>query len=96
METPVIIDPKFLQEIKADLSRIERKINELLHQNKMKSLRIFNNADFCDLLKISKRTAQMYRDKGLIEYSQEGKKIHYTQEAIETFLKSRKHKTFLK
>ena len=33
--------------------------------------------DLCRMLNISKRTAQNYRDRGIIEYTQIGAKIHY-------------------
>lgn len=36
-----------------------------------------DNQEFCQLLKISKRTAQNYRDSGLVGFSQVGKKVHY-------------------
>ena len=36
-----------------------------------------DNQEFCLLLKISKRTAQNYRDKGLVPFSQVESKVYY-------------------
>lgn len=52
---------------------------------------ILDNADFIQLFKISARTAQNWRDEGLIEYSQVKGKIFYRLEDVEKLLnRSRK------
>ena len=52
---------------------------------------ILDNADFIQLFKISARTAQNWRDEGLIEYSQVKGKIFYRVEDVEKLLnRSRK------
>jgi hypothetical protein len=68
-----------------------------LPTNDVKSLNITNivssfvdNETFVDLMCISKRTAQSWRDKGLITFSQIGSKIYYTQEDINNFFKEHK------
>jgi len=45
-----------------------------------------SNDEFCSLLKICHKTAQSYRDKGLITFSQVGNKIHYKMSCINEFL----------
>lgn len=50
----------------------------------------------CQLLKISKRTMQDYRDKGLISFSQIGGKIYVSASAIEEHLRNHTHKAFKK
>ena len=46
----------------------------------------FNNVEAASILKVSVRTLQKYRDNGLIEFSQVGRKIVYTLAQIEVFL----------
>ncbi len=45
-----------------------------------------DNQEFCKALSISKRTAQTYRDRKLISYSQVGSKILYKSSDVEAFL----------
>ena len=47
---------------------------------------ILNNADFIQLFKICAKTAQTWRDEGLIEYSQVKGKIYYRIEDVEKLL----------
>lgn len=44
------------------------------------------NADVCQLLSISLRTLQTYRDKGLIPHSQIGHKCYYKIKDVEEFI----------
>jgi hypothetical protein len=46
------------------------------------------------LLKVSKRTLQSYRDDGIITYHQVGNKIYFRQSEIELFLKKHTRKAF--
>jgi excisionase family DNA binding protein len=47
-----------------------------------------DNQDVCELLHISKRTLQHYRDSGKIPFSQVGAKIYYKASDIDDFLQS--------
>jgi len=57
-----------------------------------------DNQAVCQILNISKRSLQTFRDKGLIPYSQIGHKCFYKQEDVKEFLErnrvepSQKHK----
>ncbi len=55
-----------------------------------------DNQEFMQLLKISKRTAQNYRDAGLISFSQIGSKIYYKLSDVEDLLKKHYNKAFKK
>lgn len=46
-----------------------------------------DNEDFIRLMKISKRTAQYWRDSGTIAFSQIGNKIYYKSSDIEDLLR---------
>jgi hypothetical protein len=43
---------------------------------------VYDTDDLCKKLKVSKRTLQNWRDEGLIEFSQIGHKIYYTESAV--------------
>lgn len=45
-----------------------------------------DNQAVCQILNISKRSLQTFRDKGLIPYSQIGHKCFYKQEDVREFL----------
>ncbi len=47
-----------------------------------------DNQDVCELLHISKRTLQHYRDSGKLPFSQVGAKIYYKAGDIDDFLHS--------
>ncbi len=47
----------------------------------------------CQQLKISKRTLQFYRDKGILHYSKIGGKIYFLASDIEEHLKKHYNKT---
>ncbi len=48
--------------------------------------------EVCLLLKVSKRTLQKYRDKGILPYSQIGGKIYFKASDIEEHLKNHYNK----
>ncbi|SOC80934.1 hypothetical protein SAMN06296241_2498 [Salinimicrobium sediminis] len=52
---------------------------------------ILDNADFIQLFKICAKTAQTWRDEGLIEYSQVKGKIFYRLEDVEKLLNRSRH-----
>lgn len=53
-----------------------------------------DNDDFIKLMKISKRTAQNWRDEGKIAFSQIGGKIYYRFGDIDTLLKQHYNRAF--
>lgn len=50
------------------------------------SLGLLTTEDVCQLLKISKRTAQSYRDRKILGFIQCGRKILYQESDIQAFL----------
>ena len=64
---------------------------ESIHQTveKLKSPKNFlDNSEFIQLMNISKRTAQTWRDEKVIAFSQIGSKIYYRYNDIEKLLQS--------
>ncbi len=45
-----------------------------------------DNQEFLQLMNISKRTAQTWRDEGIISFSQIGSKIYYRMSDVQTLL----------
>lgn len=52
-----------------------------------------HNGDVCQLLGISKRTLQHYRDTSLLPFTQIGHKCYYKREDVERLLFSKSDKT---
>ena len=53
-----------------------------------------DNQEMMQMLKISKRTSQHYRDSGMISFSQVGNKIYYKLSDVEELLKRHYNKAF--
>lgn len=69
------------------LSERLQTIEELIKTiSKKDSDNWITNDGFCKQLSISHKTAQTYRDKGLITFSQIGNKIFYKDSDINAFL----------
>ncbi len=79
MEIKLIGFDNFLEK----LQTIEDKIDKANRSEKDKWL---TNDEFCSLLCISHKTAQSYRDKGLVTFSQVGNKILYKMSCVNEFL----------
>ena len=68
---------------------------EALCNRKDKSLQKWlDNQDVCQMLNISKRTLQTYRDNGTLPYSQIGHKMYYRPEDVEQVLRQLKNKPY--
>lgn len=87
----------FQSEVYADLIKKIEGINQRLNtKEKEPSEKWLNNDDLMKVLKISKRTAQLYRDSGMISFSQVGNKIYYRLSDVEELLNKHYHKAFKK
>ena len=89
----VTIQSAAFQELVGKLEAINNRLNAKEKEPKEKWL---DNQELMQLLKISKRTAQHYRDTGLISFSQVGNKIYYKLSDVEELLKSHYNKAFKK
>lgn len=89
----IILSKEQYQTIVDSLSEINTRLNAKDKEPKEVWL---DNQELMQLLKISKRTAQHYRDTGLISFSQVGNKIYYKLADVESLLKSHYNKAFKK
>lgn len=76
------------------LEQISEIRNSLNLKQKQPSDVFVDNQEFIDLMKISKRTAQSWRDEGKISFSQIGGKIYYKMSDVEKLLNENYNKSF--
>ena len=76
------------------VSRLD-KLNTSLAANQKPSQETFlDNQEFIQLMNISKRTAQTWRDEGKVSFSQIGSKIYYKMKDVEVLLDKNYNKAF--
>ena len=82
-----------------EFQQLDKKVDKLLswlselHHYRDES-KVYDNKELSNKLKISSKTLQNYRDRGLIEFSQVGRKITYTEESVRQFMNQHKVKAF--
>lgn len=81
----VAIESKTFEQIKLRFEDFTRQIKKLCGENQDKE-KWLGNDDVCELLQISKRTLQSYRDNGILPYSQIGRKCYYRVSDIENLI----------
>jgi NAD+--asparagine ADP-ribosyltransferase len=79
----IAIEDKILQDILSKLEALDEKTKSAGESPEHKWL---DNQEFCFLLKISKRTAQNYRDQALVAFSQIGSKVYYKLSDVHALL----------
>ena len=78
------------------LSKIE-EINQKLNSSRSaKTETYLNNKQFMEMLDVSLRTAQSWRDEGKITFSQVGNKIYYKLSDVEKFIQDYRNAAFAK
>ena len=89
----ITIESDAFTEIVKMLNGLNDKFNKLEFDAKYPlSERWLDNQEVAQLLNVSKRTLQMYRDENLIAFSQVGNKMYYRTTDIEQFLKDNYNK----
>ena len=79
----IIVLPEELQEVVDRLDKIEKILKT--KQEKIENP-FLGSQEFLQLMNISKRTAQTWRDDGIIPFSQIGSKIYYKYSDITKLL----------
>ncbi|WP_299523479.1 helix-turn-helix domain-containing protein [uncultured Lutibacter sp.] len=79
-------------------TKIENSIEELKKKiegsQKSPKITFLDNQEFIQLMNISKRTAQTWRDNSVIPFSQIGNKIYYKISNVEMLLEKNSHNAF--
>lgn len=75
---------------KEQYDRIQRKLDKIasdfIFARQLPDDIFMDNPKFLELMGVSQKTAQMWRDKGIISYSQIGNKIYYRMADIKELL----------
>lgn len=86
------MEKKIFDELIVRFCKIENKITNICYPAQDVGLKKWmDNQEVCDTLRISKRTLQVYRDKGLIPFSRIKHKFFYRPEDVLHLLKSNYH-----
>lgn len=88
----IILSKEQYNVVLASLEEIKAKLNE----KKDPEENFIDNQEFLLMMKISKRTAQTWRDEGKISFSQVGNKIYYKVADVEELLNKHYQKAFKK
>ncbi len=81
----VILTKDQYQDILAKIEAINTSISK---NNKEPKDEFLDNQEFLQLMNISKRTAQTWRDEGIVAFSQVGGKIYYRMSDVQKLLDS--------
>lgn len=76
------------------MSKLDTIQSQLSIKADAKKETFLDNQEFLLLMKISKRTAQTWRDEGKISFSQVGNKIYYKLSDVEKLLQEHYNKSF--
>ena len=79
----IVMSKAIFEEMRNDLKEVKQRVNELTVPGE----RFVENREFLKLMKISNKTAHIWRAEGKIGYSKEGNKIYYRMTDIQEFLK---------
>jgi len=89
----IAIESQAFQEILNNLNEIKENIKLKSKQSPLSETWL-DIQETCQLLKISKRTLQAYRDNGILPFSQIGGKIYFRASDIEDHLQKHYIKAF--
>jgi hypothetical protein len=81
----VAIEKRTFECLKQAFENFAHQVAELC-ESKQQQGEWLNSEEVCELLKISKRTLQTYRDTGTIAFSQIGRKCYYRQTDVKLFI----------
>lgn len=68
------------------LKRLDQIQSEVSNKQKSPDDTFIDNQEFIQIMNVSKRTAQSWRDEGIISFSQIGSKIYYRMSDVQSLL----------
>lgn len=88
----ICMEKQTFDEFVVRLSLIEKKVIGICSQTKDAGLKKWmDNQEVCGILRISKRTLQVYREKGLLPFTRIKNKFFYKPEDVQSLLESSYH-----
>jgi len=88
----IAIESKTFEQMKERFKDFSNQVRSLCGNNRNNEQWI-SNTEVCELLKISHRTLQSYRDNGTLPYSQIGRKCYYKVSDVEQLLNQSKQES---
>ena len=89
----IILSKDQFEELVAKMNEVLEKLNS---KTAPKQEVFLDNEEFIKTMKISRRTAQTWRDEGKISFSQVGNKIYYKLSDVEKTMQDHYNKSFAK
>jgi DNA-binding MarR family transcriptional regulator len=83
-----------VEQYKDLVNRLDTLNKKLEEKHKSPSDTFLDNQEFLQLMNISKRTAQTWRDEGIVSFSQIGSKIYYRMSDVQKLLDKNYKKSF--
>lgn len=88
----VCIDKKTFDELRERFCELEKKVTEVCRPVEDLGLKKWlDNQQVCEMLRISKKALQSYRDRGLIPFTRIKHKIFFKPEDVQRLLESNYH-----
>ncbi|MCG6188668.1 helix-turn-helix domain-containing protein [Maribellus maritimus] len=81
----IAIESKTFEQIKERFEDFSRQVKNLCGDSRDRD-KWLDNDEVCELLQMSRRTLQSYRDNGILPYSQIGRKCYYKVADIENLI----------
>lgn len=78
------------------VEKLKKLTDVLADKQKNPEDTFLDNQEFMQLMNISKRTSQTWRDEGIISFSQIGSKIYYRMSDVQKLLDNNYKKSFRK
>jgi len=82
------------REVKELVESLKEVVTALHSKTKGSEKEFVGNEEFMELMGISKRTAQTWRDEGIIAFSQVGSKIYYSIADIAKLMQQHRREQF--
>lgn len=79
-------DDFFKEQYERILRKLDKIASDFIYNRQFPEEMFMDNPKFMELMNISQKTAQLWRDKGVIGYSQIGNKIYYRVSDIKELL----------
>jgi hypothetical protein len=79
-------DDFFKEQYERILRKLDKIASDFIYSRQLPEEIFMDNPKFMELMNISQKTAQLWRDKGIIGYSQIGNKIYYRVPDIKELL----------
>ena len=93
MHVVKFIDSDSYEELLHKIEQLGEKLSTIAG-DKTGQKKWLTNKEVCEILSVTAKTLQNYRDKGVIAFSKIGSKIYYKQSDLNALLDAHFHETF--